>query len=486
MSRWRFSFTGETFHEIVEDGLVISVYDSKHKFGGICHLSQSTEELISLLKKFKSQGSTPESLVLKLVGGKTIKAIQLTTHTRELARELGLNIATESLHDVGGRELIFSTKTGELQYRIAEISNSKIRSQLAKKIKVLIIDDSLPIRKVIRKMLESEPQFEIVGEAKDPIDGEILRKSKNPDVITLDLHMPRQDGVSYIKQLMKNDPTAIIVITDYDLKNTGPVMDALDAGAFDYIQKPNFSQLTEVGEILISKIREAAKVDTAKLSMFRSSARGAKDMRSVEKKSFNNYNLSIENSAVIAIGASTGGTEALKVVLGSLPAEIPPILVVQHMPPVFTKSFAERLNELCPFHVKEAEDGERVLPGCVYIAPGGFHMGVVGSSPNLKIQLSSGPPENRFRPSVDFLFRSIGKIKRIKKFAVILTGMGNDGAQELLNLRQQGAHTIAQDESTSVVFGMPKVAIDLGAAQEVKRLDQIGPSLVPKRIRSVS
>ncbi len=484
MSRWRFSQTGETFYEVVEEGIVVTLYDSKLQVGGLCHLIQSPQELVPLLKKFKFIGSDPKALALKIIGSRAFNATQLAIHLREFANNLGINITAESLQDVGAREIMFSTGSGEIQYRSVEIPSANKLPAPDRKIKVLIIDDSLPIRKVIRKMLESEPQLEIVGEAEDPIDGEMQRKIKKPDVITLDLHMPRQDGVSYIKQLMKSAPTAIIVITDYDLKNTGPVMDALDAGAFDYIQKPNFSQLKEVGEVLISKIKEAAKVDTAKLSMFRPPSRAVKGLRSAGKKIYNADSANTENTAIIAIGASTGGTEALKVVLSSLPPEIPPILIVQHMPPVFTKSFAERLNELCPFHVKEAEDGEKIQPGCVYIAPGGFHMGVTGNAANLKIHISSEPPENRFRPSVDFLFRSVGKIKRIKKSAVLLTGMGNDGAQELLNLRQQGAFTIAQDESTSVVFGMPKVAIDLGAAQEVKRLDQIGPCLFPQRIRS--
>jgi two-component system chemotaxis response regulator CheB len=255
-------------------------------------------------------------------------------------------------------------------------------------------------------------------------------------------------------------------------------MDALDAGAFDYVQKPALSDLNQTSENLIAKIKAAALVDASRLvvGIKRQATRKkiTKGVATTEVREFDSRKIA---NSLIAIGASTGGTEALKVVLMGLPKDIPPIFIVQHMPPVFTKSFAARLNELCPFNVKEAQDGEQVQPGTVYIAPGGIHMTVVGNGKELKIRLIDEPPENRFKPSVDFLFRSVGKIPGMKKTATLLTGMGNDGARELLNLRKQGVYTIAQDEETCVVFGMPKVAIEMGAVMDVMPLEEIAGRL---------
>lgn len=489
-------------------------------------LRYGSQAIPALLNEFKRAGSRPADLRAKIIGGAHSTNSEHSQHVgtanaaiaRHILAKFGVRILAEEVGGRAGRRVEFNTFDGSLRFKKDDLGGAdqpgstarttftsqatpadhpkpveapkpreptkpaltllaKPKNLAGRKIKVLLIDDSAPIRRVLSKMLSADPDIEIVGEAEDPVAAEVLRKTIKPDVITLDLHMPNQDGVSYLRQFMPLAPVPTIIVTDFNLNETGPVMDALDSGAFDYFQKPAHSQLAEAGPILIAKIKAAAQVKPETLLQFRADPKGLSKKTSQTSGAPLSIDQQKISSTLIAIGASTGGTEALKVLLTGLPAEIPPILIVQHMPPGFTKSFADRLNELCPFAVKEAVDGEKVVANCVYIAPGGVQMAVVGKSSELRIRISDDPPENRFKPSVDYLFRSFGQIKGKQRMAAILTGMGGDGAKEMLNLRKMGVHTIAQNEATCVVFGMPKVAIDLGAACEVKALDQIASSL---------
>ncbi len=481
----------EIISTVLGSCISICIFDIKKKIGGMNHYIiaepvENKDELLNygitaiplLIKEFKKIGSEPKNLKAKIIGGSVDPliilngmvppGIQNINIAHKILIHFGIEIVAEETGGNFSRQVEFNTGTGEIRFK--KISKNFIVPEIKKlsKIKVLIIDDSIAMRKIIRKMIEKDPIIEIIGEAEDPLKAIELRKIIKPDVITLDLHMPKMDGVTYLRQYMPEDPIPTIIVTDYNLKNTGPVMDALDSGAFDYVQKPELSHLEEISEVLISKIKAASAVNHSNLKILKQTKLA---------KKYSNEWKDTENS-IVAIGASTGGTEALKVLLTSLPKIIPPIFIVQHMPPVFTKSFADRLNELCPFTVKEAEEGDKVQNGIVYIAPGGIQMAVVKRGGELRICLVDDPPENRFKPSVDFLFRSFGKINGMKKTALLLTGMGNDGAKEMLKLRKLGVHTIVQDESTCVVFGMPKAAIDLGAAVEVSKLEDVGSRLL--------
>ncbi len=486
-----FGTKGEILSTVLGSCIAVCIYDQELKIGGMnhyllprpceenCSLQYGIYAIPALIKEFKKRGSLPKNLVAKIIGGATSpdssSKVEVGSENIRLAREIlnqfGIPIMVEEVGGNIGRQVKFHTSTGELFFKKTNAPTSN-----NSKIKVLIIDDSGPMRKVIRKMLEPDSTIEIIGEAADPFQAEEIRCRMRPDVITLDLHMPKKDGVSYLKEYMASDPIPTIIVTDYNIKDTGPVMDALEAGAFDYVQKPALSEIREAGEILNTKIKAAAKTKSSRLKQIGQKA----SKRLIEPAQFVVHSLSsptVANS-IIAIGASTGGTEAIKVVLTGLPKSIPPILIVQHMPPIFTKSFAERLNELCPFDVKEAEDNDMVKNGCVYIAPGGKQMAIVGKGSDLRICISDDPPENRFKPSVDFLFRSFAKISGRDRIAILLTGMGRDGACELLSLRSKGVRTIVQDENSSIVFGMPGEAIRLGAAELIRPIDEISETLL--------
>ena len=429
------------------------------------------------MKEFKAHGSRLEDLQAKIIGGaaagesesQRCAGVENTEIARRLLKKFGIPIVAEDVGGLVGRRVEFFTSNGTIRFKRNEPQPAQ-----KKEIKVLIIDDSAPMRSIIRKMLEGDPAIRVVGEAEDPIEASRLREKVRPDVLTLDLHMPRQDGVTYLREYMRKEPLPAIVLSDYSLKDTGPVMDALEAGAFDYVKKPTFAEIGHVGAILIEKIKAAAEANVNTLKTVPSVAHQSPGFL---RNSFDPQHLA---NSMIVLGASTGGTEAIKVFLSGLPKSIPPILIVQHMPAGFTKNFAERLNEMFPFGVKEAEEGEKIQENQVYIAPGGRQMCISGRRYDLRISLTDDPPENRFRPSVDYLFRSFLKVERRFRMAVLLTGMGNDGARELLRLKQGGIHTIVQNEATSVVFGMPKAAIDLHADCEVRPLAEIPLAVMDK------
>lgn len=338
-------------------------------------------------------------------------------------------------------------------------------------IKVLIIDDSAMIRKVFEQELSKDPEIEVVGTAPDPFVGRDKIVYLKPDVITLDVEMPRMDGLTFLEKLMKHYPLPVVVVSSLAKKGGDVALKAMELGAVEVLCKPGTAySVGDMSEQLIEKVKAAASVRVTKISERAPSAiNTGVQVASIGVKTTNK---------IIAIGASTGGTEALKEVITRLPANSPPVVIVQHMPQNFTKAFADRLNELSQVHVKEAEDGEYLATGKVLIAPGNKHMEIRRSGINYYVTLFDGPMVFHQRPAVEHLFNSVAQYAGQNAVGAILTGMGKDGAQGLLAMRNAGAATIAQDERTCIVFGMPKEAIDLGAAQVIKPLSAIAQTLL--------
>jgi len=343
-----------------------------------------------------------------------------------------------------------------------------------RKIRVLVIDDSALIRSVMKEIIDRETDMECVGAAPDPLVAREMIKSLNPDVLTLDVEMPKMDGIDFLERLMRLRPMPVLMVSTLTERGSDITFRALALGAVDFVSKPKMDIARGMSEFAIEitdKIRAAAQAHVRKSS-------AASAMTIQEKFSADAILPSVagrfsSTEKLIIIGASTGGTEAIKEVLTRFPADMPGILVTQHMPENFTKSFADRLNSLCKISVKEAEHNERILPGHAYIAPGHSHLLLKRSGANYMTELNQGTPVNRHRPSVDVLFRSAANVAGANALGIILTGMGKDGAQGLLEMRQAGSHTIAQDEASCVVFGMPKEAIALGGACEVLPLQNV-------------
>lgn len=340
-------------------------------------------------------------------------------------------------------------------------------------IKVLIIDDSAMIRKVFEQELSKDPEIEVVGTAPDPIVGRDKIVYLKPDVITLDIEMPRMDGLTFLGKLMQHYPIPVVVVSSLAKKGGDVALKAMELGAVEVLSKPGSAySVGDMSEQLIEKVKAASKVKVYKRTE-------QPQVLTKEQSSPMVASMAVKTTnKIIAIGASTGGTEALKEVISRLPANAPPVVVVQHMPQNFTKAFADRLNSICQVQVKEAVDGEYLATGKVLIAPGNQHMEIRRSGINYYVTLFDGPMMFHQRPAVEILFNSVAKYAGQNAVGAILTGMGKDGAQGLLNMRQAGANTVAQDERTSIVFGMPKEAIDIGAAQVVKPLQSIAQTLL--------
>lgn len=336
------------------------------------------------------------------------------------------------------------------------------------KIKVLIVDDSALIRSVMKQIISSQNDMEVVGAAPDPIVARELIKQTNPDVLTLDVEMPRMDGLDFLEKLMRLRPMPVVMVSSLTERGSEITLRALELGAVDFVTKPKISiqsGMEEYAALITDKIRIAAK---ARIRA-RTVPKPADGEPAVALPQIRNPLTSSEK--LIIIGASTGGTEAIKEFLVRMPSDCPGILITQHMPEGFTRSFAQRLNNLCKISVRESEGGERILPGHAYIAPGHSHLQLVRSGANYMTQIDQGPPVNRHRPSVDVLFRSAAACAGKNAVGVILTGMGKDGAQGMLEMKNAGAYNFAQDEASCIVFGMPREAIAVGAAHEVVALD---------------
>lgn len=367
-----------------------------------------------------------------------------------------------------GSEIYFYSKDGRLR---AERAPKNVAPQpevvsVVPKIRVLCIDDSPTIHRLLGHIFESAPDIEVVGTVLDPFLTEEAINKHKPDILTVDIHMEGLNGVELLKKILPKYPIPSLLVTSLSI-NDGPlVIEGLQSGAVDHIQKPTVENIDRFAEEIIEKVRAAA------ISRVRLPSKGNKNRR------FDSARL--DTRALIAIGASTGGTEALASLLSELPSQIPPIFVVQHIPEQFSRAFASRLNDICAFDVLEARDGLRVQTGCVYIAPGGKHMKVHKNHlGQLSIEVTDGDPVNRHKPSVDVLFRSLlGICPEGKSMALLLTGMGSDGAQGLLDLKNSGVLTIAQDAESCVVYGMPKVAKELGAATEILPLAEMARAIV--------
>ncbi len=347
---------------------------------------------------------------------------------------------------------------------------------IAKKITVLCVDDSALIRAMMTEIVNSQPDMTMVATASDPLIARDLVKRHNPDVMTLDVEMPRMDGLEFLEKLMRLRPMPVVMVSSLTERGSEAALRALELGAIDFVTKPRLGivdGLMAYTDLIADKIRvaAAAQVRPAKRPSVGAAAAALPDAQLLRSPL-------ISTEKLIIIGASTGGTEAIREVLEPLPPDSPGILVTQHMPAGFTNSFAKRLNGLCRVKVSEAVHGERVLPGHAYIAPGGFHMSLARSGANYIVQIDQEPPVNRHRPSVDVLFDSAARHAGKNAIGVILTGMGRDGADGLLCMRQAGAYTLAQDEASCVVFGMPREAIAIGAACEVAPVHEISQRVI--------
>ncbi len=350
---------------------------------------------------------------------------------------------------------------------------------MAKKIRVLLVDDSAVVRQTLTETLESDPGIEVMGAARDPFVAADLIAKEVPDVILLDVEMPRMDGVTFLHKIMSQHPIPVVMCSTLTEKGAETTLKALDYGAVDIILKPKLGtkQFLQESKIRIcDAVKAASKVRVKRISTKK---------RVAEKKLTADAVLppppakamAQTTESVVAVGASTGGTEALRIFLEALPGDCSGVVIVQHMPEGFTRAFSERLNSICRIRVKEAENGDSVLRGQALIAPGNRHMLLKRSGARYYVELKDGPLVCRHRPSVDVLFRSTARYAGKNAVGIIMTGMGDDGAKGMLEMKEAGAHTIAQDEASCVVFGMPKEAIALGGAVQVLSLEQIAPKI---------
>lgn len=357
-----------------------------------------------------------------------------------------------------------------------------------KKIRVVVVDDSALVRSLLAEIINRQRDMECVGVANDPLVAREIIRELNPDVITLDVEMPRMDGLDFLGRLMRLRPMPVLMISTLTERGAEVTMKALELGAIDFVAKPRIGLadgIKELAEQIVEKIRVAASAQVKRAVPQPAAARAATSSEVAGAATPPPAKLlgRVSTEKLICIGSSTGGTEAVKEVLMRMPADAPGILVTQHMPPGFTTSFAARLNGLCQITVKEAVDRERVLPGHAYIAPGGRHLRIDRSGANYIVIVEDGEPVNRHKPSVEVLFHSCAQVVGPNAFGIMLTGMGNDGAKAMREMKDAGSYNYVQNEATCVVFGMPREAIAHGAADEVLPLLEIAPALL-SRLRS--
>jgi len=360
------------------------------------------------------------------------------------------------------------------------------------KIRVVVVDDSALVRSMLTEIINRQPDMECIGAASDPFVAREMIRNLNPDVITLDVEMPRMDGIDFLSKLMRLRPMPVVMVSTLTERGAEVTLKALELGAIDFVAKPKIGVadgLKQLADDITDKVRIASKARIHKLHVpsgaatvapgavaGRPTATGvpvtgaaARPVAAASTPSLGR----LSTEKIIFIGASTGGTEATKEVLITLPADAPAVVITQHMPPGFTRNYAARLDGLCKISVKEASDGERVLPGHAYIAPGGMHLSVERSGANYIARVQDGDPVNRHKPSVEVLFKSAARVVGPNAIGIMLTGMGADGAKAMKEMRDAGAYCVAQDEATCVVFGMPREAIAAGAVQEVLPLGKI-------------
>jgi two-component system chemotaxis response regulator CheB len=350
-------------------------------------------------------------------------------------------------------------------------------------IRVVVVDDSALVRGLLGEIINRQGDMQCVGVAADPLAARELIRAVNPDVITLDVEMPRMDGIDFLSRLMRLRPTPVVMVSTLTERGAEVTLRALELGAVDFVAKPRIGVaegLQRLADDITDKIRVAARAQVRRLSAPAPHDPAAKPVAATGIAPMGRPS----TEKLIFIGASTGGTEATKAVLTELPADSPAILITQHMPAGFTTSYAKRLDSLCQIRVREARDGERLLPGHAYIAPGGLHLSVERSGANYVARVRDGDPVNRHKPSVEVLFESAARVVGPNALAVMLTGMGADGAQAMRAMRDAGSHNICQDEASCVVFGMPREALRVGAAHEVLPLPRIAAALIAQLKRT--
>lgn len=354
------------------------------------------------------------------------------------------------------------------------------------KIRAVVVDDSALVRSLLTEIINRQPDMQCVGAAADPYAAREMIRNLNPDVITLDVEMPRMDGIDFLSKLMRLRPMPVVMVSTLTERGADVTLRALELGAIDFVAKPKIGiadGLQQLAQEITEKIRVAAKAQVRKLQVPAPAPAtpATADSRPAPLQGLGR----LSTEKIIFIGASTGGTEATRELITALPADAPAVVITQHMPAGFTKSYAARLNGLCRIAVKEAQDGERVLPGHAYIAPGGHHLSVERSGANYIARVQVGEPVNRHMPSVEVLFKSAARVVGPNAIGVMLTGMGADGAKAMREMRDAGAYCVAQDEASCVVFGMPREAIAAGAVHEVLPLSQIAPHLI-ERLRATA
>jgi two-component system chemotaxis response regulator CheB len=352
---------------------------------------------------------------------------------------------------------------------------------LTKKIRVVVVDDSALVRSLLAEIINRQSDMECVGTANDPLIAREMIRELNPDVITLDIEMPKMDGIEFLGRLMRLRPMPVLMISTLTERGAEVTMRALELGAVDFVAKPRIGLVDGINELanqIVDKVRVAAQAHVRRGVSPPLNAGGTPS--SLGGTPHNPSIGRISTEKLICIGASTGGTEAIKEILIRMPADSPGIVITQHMPPGFTTSFAARLNGLCQITVKEAAQGERILPGHAYIAPGGKQFRIDKSGANYLCVVEDGEPVNRHKPSVEVLFKSAARLVGRNAFGIMLTGMGNDGAKAMKEMRDAGSYNYVQDEASCVVFGMPREAILHGAADEVLPLVAIAPALLTK------
>ena len=348
-----------------------------------------------------------------------------------------------------------------------------------RRIRVLVVDDSALMRKLLTDLLQSDSSIEVVGGAQDAFVARDMIKELNPDVLTLDVEMPKMDGLTFLSNLMRLRPMPVIMVSSLTDRGAEVTLNALDLGAVDFVSKPKIdleNGMQGCAKEIVEKVKIAAIAKVSALTRSINSPDQPGSSRKAQKKTSTRHHFKTTDR-LIAIGASTGGTEAIKEVLVNMPADSPGIVITQHIPRLFSRSFAERMNRCSEMEVCEAEEGQFVLPGHVYIAPGDQHLCVVSDGAHYRCTLNAKPPVSGHRPSVDVLFDSVSRSAGRNAIGVILTGMGRDGAQGLKQLRDSGAQTMAQDEQSCVVFGMPKAAIEVGAAADIVTLCDVAKKL---------
>jgi two-component system chemotaxis response regulator CheB len=470
----------------ITTGLALLLFDQAGESGGLIHLlegsSDTTRRILGLQEKIRAK-----KIGAKIVG---CEAAELANQVRAALATVRIPIIAESVEGTGLVEVIATPAKGLIRFKrtqTAVVQAAKLsQASTQGKVKVLIVDDAPVIRKLLTQIISQDAEFVIVGQAASAAEADTLLKTLTPDVITLDIHMPVEDGVSFLGRLMARRFIPVVLVTSASMSESEKVFEALSLGAIDYIQKPAFDELEEVGSLIRDKLKVASRVKDRR----RTGSKLLKDASSSKQPIFSakprakskalqatKYSTDSEALRLVAIGASTGGVQALTEILTRLPENIPPIVIVQHIPPIFSRAFCERLDRICPFHVKEASDGDVILPGQVLLAPGGLHMKVVQKAGHLAVNVFKGERVNRHMPSVEVLFQSVASVVGARALGIMLTGMGDDGAVGLLEMKNRGASTIAQDEASCVVFGMPGASVKIGAAGQVLSLQEITRSL---------